>query len=261
MGSAIEHALQLQTDRSLVPVTAYLPKKNAALGTNPMDAISTFAIYPSGAFSIQQEFDNRYAITDISVVQQMLGVSAFTYSGIELKLNPDADAEAVISSLQNILGNAYLIEDRYQQNRTLYAIMQSEKWVIFGILSFILILASFNMVGTLTLMIMEKEKDIQILKSLGAEGAFIRKIFIGESLLLGISGGLAGTLIAWGFCLLQENFHLIPLQGSFVINYYPVKMMAKDVALVWVTITCIAMAAGIYPAWKASQKTFSLKAH
>jgi lipoprotein-releasing system permease protein len=261
MGSAIEHALQIQTDRSLIPVTAYLPKKDAGISGNPLDAISTFNIYPSGTFSIQQEFDNRYAITDISTIQQMLGVSRQTYSGIEIKLQSKTDQDVVIQSLQNILGSSFLVEDRYQQNRTLYAIMQSEKWVIFGILSFILILASFNMIGTLTLMILEKDKDIQILKSLGANETFIRKIFIGESLLLGLSGGIAGFMIAWIFCFLQETFHLIPLQGSFVINYYPVELMASDVFLVMATIICIALTAGIYPAWKASKKTYSLKAH
>ncbi|MFN5334017.1 MAG: FtsX-like permease family protein [Bacteroidota bacterium] len=261
IGSAIEHALQLQTDRSLVPVTAYLPKKNAAITGNPMEAISTFNIYPSGAFSIQQEFDNRYAITDISIIQQMLGVSQQSYSGLEIKLQPHADQDQIIQSLQSLLGAQYEIEDRYQQNRTLYTIMQSEKWVIFGILSFILILASFNMIGTLTLMILEKEKDIQILKSLGAKESFILNIFMGESLLLGLSGGLAGFLIAWIFCFLQETFHLIPLQGSFVINYYPVDMKVSDVLLVMATITCIAFSAGIYPAWKASKKNLSLKGH
>lgn len=261
IGSGIEYALQLQTDRSLIPVTAYLPKKNAAITGNPLDAISTFNLYPSGTFSIQQEFDNRYAITNIAVAQQMLGVNTKTYSGIEIKLDNENNKNDVIDALKNLLGNTYLIEDRYQQNRTLYAIMQSEKWVIFGILSFILVLASFNMIGTLTLMILEKDKDIQILKSLGANELFIRKIFIGESLLLGLSGGFVGFLIAWTFCFLQKTFHLIPLQGSFVINYYPVHMMATDVMLVMTTITCIALTAGIYPAWKASKKTFSLKAH
>jgi lipoprotein-releasing system permease protein len=260
IGSAIEHALQIETDRSIVPVTAYLPKKNAAISNNPIDAISTFNLYPSGAFSIQQEFDNRYAITDINLVQQMLGVNQQTYSGIEIKLINSKEKDKVITALQQLLGGQYAVEDRYQQNRTLYAIMQSEKWVIFGILSFILILASFNMIGTLTLMILEKDKDIQILKSLGANESFIRRIFMGESLLLGLSGGLAGFIIAWIFCFMQETFHLIPLQGSFVINYYPVKMMTQDVLLVMTTIIFIACAAGVYPAWKASRKIFSLKA-
>jgi lipoprotein-releasing system permease protein len=261
IGSAIEYALQLQTDRSLIPVTAYLPKKNASITGNPLDAISTFNLYPSGTFSIQQEFDNRYAITDLHTIQEMLGVNHQTFSGIEIKLQDVKAKDDVIQSLQSLLGSSYVIEDRYQQNRTLYAIMQSEKWVIFGILSFILILASFNMIGTLTLMILEKDKDIQILKSLGANESFIRRIFIGESLLLGLGGGGVGFLIAWIFCFLQKTFHLIPLEGSFVINYYPVKMMTSDVILVLATITCIAIAAGIYPALKASKKTFSLKAH
>mgnify|MGYP003343582756 CR=1 FL=1 len=157
------------------------------------------------------------------------------------------------------MGNGYLIENRYQQNQTLFGIMQSEKWIIFGILSFILSLASFNMIGTLTLLILEKEKDIQILKALGSGEHFIRKIFLGESLLVGMVGGLLGLIIAVIFCFLQEQFHLISLQGSFVIDYYPVKMMATDICAVLITVAAIALAAGAYPSLKAAKKKYALR--
>jgi lipoprotein-releasing system permease protein len=116
------------------------------------------------------------------------------------------------------------------------------------------------MIGTLSLLILEKEKDIQIIKALGGGELLIRKIFIGESLLLGLVGGIIGTLIALVFCFMQENFHLIPLQGAFVIDYYPVKMMGMDMVIVITTIILISIAAGIYPSYKASRKNFSLKA-
>lgn len=259
IGSGIENALQVQPDKTLLPLTTYLPKKNAEINTNPIEAISTANMYPVGSFAIQQDFDNRYALTNIDILRSMLGVSNITVSAVEIKIKNTSDQKRLIQSLKSMMGSAYLIEDRYQQNRTLFGIMQSEKWIIFGILSFILILASFNMIGTLTLLILEKDKDIQILKALGGSEKFIRKIFIGESLLLGLTGGLAGFFIALGFCSLQQQFHLIPLEGSFVIDYYPVKMMATDIMIVLSTIIVIAFGAGLYPSIKASKKIFSLK--
>lgn len=259
IGSGIENALQVQPEKTLIPITAYLPKKNTGMTANPMEAISTFQLHPSGSFTIQQDFDNRYALTNIETVRDMLGVNTNTISSVEIKLQTGADENEVIKGLQQIMGANYLIENRYQQNRTLFSIMQSEKWIIFGILSFILVLASFNMIGTLTLLILEKEKDIQILKALGSGEYFIQKVFLGESLLVGMAGGLLGLFVAGIFCFLQENFHLIPLQGSFVIDYYPVKMMTEDICVVLATVAAIALAAGIYPSFKAAQKKYALR--
>jgi lipoprotein-releasing system permease protein len=259
IGSGVENALQVQPEKTLIPVTAYLPKKNAGMAVNPMEAISTFQLYPSGSFTIQQDFDNRYALTNLKTVQEMLGVTTNTISSVEIKLQKGANERDVIKVLQQIMGATFLIENRYQQNRTLFSIMQSEKWIIFGILSFILILASFNMISTLTLLILEKEKDIQILKALGSGEHFIRKIFLGESLLVGMAGGLLGLMIAIIFCFLQEQLHMIPLQGSFVIDYYPVKMMISDVCAVLATVAAIALFAGAYPSMKAAKKNYALR--
>ena len=260
IGSGIANALQVSPDHTIIPITAYLPKKNAGIQTNPMESISTFNIYPSGSFAIQQDFDNRYAITNIHAVRSMLGVGAESVSAIEIKITDPKQEAIVIGKLQQLFGEDYLVENRYQQNRTLFGIMESEKWIIFGILSFILVLASFNMVSTLTLLILEKQKDILILKALGTNESFIRKIFMGESVLLAITGGIIGTAIAVIFCWLQQTFHLIPLQGSFVIDYYPVNMMSTDIIIVIVTVIAIALVAGIYPSVKAARQHFSLKA-
>jgi lipoprotein-releasing system permease protein len=260
VGYGIEQSLGLQTDRNLIPVTAYLPKINAPATGNPLDAISTFSMMPSGSFIIQQEFDTRYAITNLFAMQHFLGVNANTFSNIEIKLSSGANEKKVVETLKKILGSNFNIANRYEQNRTLYGILQSEKWAIFAILSFILILASFNMIGTITLLIFEKQKDVQVIKALGGDDSFIKKVFLGESLLLGLVGGLSGIGLGMVFCFLQQEFHLIALEGSFVIDYYPVKMIWWDIAIIFLTIVVIALAAGMYPAIKASKKTFSLKA-
>lgn len=260
LGYGIEQSLGLQTDRSLMPVTAYLPKINAPATSNPLDAISTFTMMPAGSFVIQQEFDTRYAITNLRAMQQFLGVNANTLSNIEIKLMPGANEQNVTKQILQMLDSNFSIANRYQQNRTLYGILQSEKWAIFAILSFILVLASFNMIGTITLLIFEKQKDVQVLKALGGDDSFIKKVFLGESLLLGLVGGLSGISIGLLFCWLQEKLHLIKLEGSFVIDYYPVKVMGTDLAIILITIIVIAWTAGLYPSLKAAKKSFSLKA-
>lgn len=258
LGVGVEYQLGLQSDRSMEPITVYLPKKGEA-GINPMESVSVVNMMPVGAFSIQQDFDNRYVITNIETVRQMLGTGANSYSAAEIKLAANVSSASIIRQLNELLGNTFLVEDRYQQNRSLFAVMQLEKWVIYAILTLILVLASFTMVGALTMLILEKQQDIQILKAMGTTDGQILRIFLTEGILLAFAGGLIGTLIAIGFCYVQINFKLIPLQGSFVIDYYPVQISLSDILIVFITLTCIALAASWIPAYKASRRRMLLK--
>jgi lipoprotein-releasing system permease protein len=257
-GVGVEYQLGVQSDRSLEPVTVYLPKKGA-VGNNPMESVSVLNMYPAGAFAIQQEFDSRYAFTNIQTVRQMLGVSENLYTSLEIKTSPLVSQKAIIDNLNSILGNSYLIEDRYRQNRSLFAVMQLEKWIIYAILTLILILASFTMVGALTMLVIEKHQDIQILKAMGLRDGKVIMLFLSEGLLLAFSGGVIGTTIALLFCYLQVTFKLIPLQGSFVIDYYPVKVLGTDILLVFLTLTIIALTAAWVPSYKASRRGSYLK--
>jgi lipoprotein-releasing system permease protein len=138
--------------------------------------------------------------------------------------------------------------------------MQVEKWIIYGILSLILVVASFNMIGALTMLVLEKQKDIAVLKAMGANEGHIQRIFLNEGFVLAAVGGGAGILVAIAICLLQIKFHLLKLEGgSFIIDYYPVKMVASDFVLVIVTIVRISVLAAWIPAVKASRQQFSLK--
>lgn len=260
LGSGIENALNLQSDRSLLVVTAYLPKRGAGVSAQPMDAISAMNFQPSGAFAIQQDFDNKYVITNLQTVKQLVGLGENEYSAVEIKLAAGVDQAAVMLRLQEMLGSEYLVENRYQQNRSLFAVMQLEKWAIYGILCLILIIAAFNMIGALTMLVLEKQQDIQILKAMGATNGFIRNVFLAEGLLLALSGGLLGTIAALLFCYLQVTLKLIPLQGSFVIDYYPVKIVVTDLVLILATVIVIALLASWLPSEKASRKQLSLKA-
>ncbi len=259
LGAGVEYQLALESDRSLFPVTIYFPRKGT-VSINPMEAVSVANIYPTGTFGIQKDFDNRYAITNIDIVQQMLGVSQQHYSALELRLIKGSDEAGVMQSISSILGESFLVENRYRQNKSLFAVMQLEKWVIYGVLTLILVLASFTMVGALTMLVLEKQQDIQILKAMGATTKVVFLIFLTEGGILALTGGAIGTLLAFLFCYLQVNLKIIPLHGAFVIDYYPVKIVGMDILLIFITILLIALFASWVPSYKASKSNRSLKA-
>jgi lipoprotein-releasing system permease protein len=190
----------------------------------------------------------------------MLGLGPDEYTAAEISVDNPAQTIPVSNLIAQALGSAYVIQTRYQQNQSLYNVMSTEKWVIYIVLTLILVVAAFNMVGALTMLVWEKQKDIHVLKALGANDGLIRKIFMSEGLLLALMGGLGGILLAVVICALQIKYKLIPLQGgSFLIDYYPVKLVATDFVLVLSTIIIVALLASWLPARKAAAQPISLK--
>lgn len=259
LGVGVEGALNLMSDRAMNPVTAYLPKRGVT-SNNPLDAISTVNVQPTGSFSIQQDFDNKYVITNLAILKEMLGIKPNAYSAAEIRLKDPKAEKETIAALQQLLGKGYLVENRYQQNRSLFGVMQVEKWAIYGILSLILIIASFNMIGALTMLVLEKEQDIQILQAMGANKSFIQRIFLTEGVLLALVGSVIGIILALIFTYLHVTFKLIPLQGSFVIDYYPVSIYITDILLIVATVFVIALLASWLPSLKAARQKTSLRA-
>lgn len=159
-----------------------------------------------------------------------------------------------------MLGNDYVVETRYEQNKSLYSVMTLEKWAIYGILTLMLIVAAFTMIGGLTMLVLEKQKDIQVLKAMGANNRLIQKIFLSEGLLLAGIGALSGIILAVIFCWAQVQFELIPLEGgTFLINYYPVKLVAGDFLLILITVSVVAFTASWFPSRKAALQPIELK--
>lgn len=256
MGGGIENAAGINTEQVLEAATLYFPNRNGNLLTG--DGLNSFSVIPSGAFIVQQEFDNKYAFTNLAFVQYMLGLKSNEYSSIEI--NAKENNNNLVKQLQNILGDQVKIQTRYQQNATLYSVMQVEKWVIYGILSLILVVAAFNMIGALSMLVLEKQKDIAVLRALGASSNRIRQIFLLEGLLLAAIGAGTGIVLGGGICWLQEQFHLIKLGGStFIIDYYPVKIMPLDFILVLFTVTAISFTAAWVTAQKTSAQPFELR--
>ena len=257
IGAGIENAAGIDVERSLTSVNIYLPDRKAKNLLSP-ESLTAYTLQPSGTFLVQQDFDNKYVFTNLAFAKFMLGLNANEYTSADIKTNNNSNK--VKTQIQKILGANYLVQTRYEQNQSLYMVMNIEKWVIYAILSLILIVAAFNIIGALTMLVIEKEKDIAVLKAMGANNKKIQSIFLFEGILLASIGGISGILLASVICFLQMQFHLIKLSGgSFIIDYYPVQLNIFDFVLVAVTVLIIAILAAFIPAKKASMQEFSLK--
>ena len=260
LGVGVEGALGIQADKNIFVLKIYLPRKSNAEQIDPLNDISNDSIRTSSAFMIQQDFDNKYGITNIAFAKKALKIDANEYSGVEISLTDPTQADKLKIEAEKIFGKNYHVQTIYQQNQSLYAVMNMERWIIYGVLCLILVVAAFNMIGALTMLVLEKQKDISVLHALGANKNFIQKIFLSEGLLLALIGTIAGMLLALVIALLQINFHLIPLQGgSFLIDYFPVKLRLVDFLLVTVTVFIIALFASWLPSRKAAAQDFSLR--
>lgn len=260
LGAGIEGALGIQAERNIFILNIYLPRKSNTEQVDMLNDISSDTIRTSSAFIIQQDFDNKYGITNIDFVKRALKFGSDEYSGLEIALQDPSKADEIKGEVRKVFGDGYSVQTKYQQNQSLYSVMNIERWIIYGVLCLILVVAAFNMIGALTMLVLEKQKDISILHSLGGNKNFIQKIFLSEGILLAFVGTAAGMLLALVIALLQINFHLIPLEGgSFLIDYFPVKLRVTDFLLVSATVFVIALIASWLPSRKAAAQEFSLR--
>jgi lipoprotein-releasing system permease protein len=259
MGVGVEQMLGLASDRSIYPVSIYLPRKNIA-SADPSSALGLAMGYPQGSFAIQTEFDNKYVITNLDFVKSYTGMGLNEFSGVEIKVDGRVNMDNISSALQSLLGKGYKIENRFEQNSMLYTTIRLEKLAIYAIFSLILIVAAFNMVGALSMLVLEKKKDIQVLKAMGADQGLLQKIFLAEGVLLSFIGMAGGMAIALLLYFLQTRFKLVPLEGAtFLIDYYPVKLVMTDFLLVASTVLLIGTLASWMPARRAALAVVDLR--
>lgn len=262
LGSGIEYTLGVEADKQIMPLGVYLFRRGSGefSATDPLSSFNHESMMTSGDFRIQVDFDNNYVITNMGFVKRMIGLGPDEYTGAELSLDDPSAAPVVRGELSQTLGKGYLVQTRYEQNQSLYNTMGTEKWFTYIVLTLILIVAAFNMVGALTMLVWEKQKDIHVLKALGASDRLIRRIFLSEGILLALIGGATGILSAVLICVLQVKYKLVPLEGgSFLIDYYPVKMEALDFGMVMGTIMIVAVLASWIPARKAAAQPIELR--
>lgn len=261
LGNGVENALQLQSDKNLFPVTVYAFKPGMSINVgDPYQGLAAANVNTTGTFLIQQDIDNKFAITNMAFMKLLTGMKENEYSSIEMALHDEDRASAVKRKVAKIFGKSALVQTKYEQNQSLYAVMTLEKWAIYAILTLMLIVAAFTMIGGLTMLVLEKQKDIQVMKAMGANNGLIQKIFLSEGVLLAGIGMISGIVLAIIFCWAQVKFELIAIPGAtFLIDHYPVKLVAADFLLVITTVVIVAALASWFPSRKAALQPIELK--
>ncbi|HSN49790.1 MAG TPA: ABC transporter permease, partial [Bacteroidales bacterium] len=202
------------------PISVYVPRRTGSFSTGIENAFNNEVIFPSGYFSIQQDFDVKYVILPIRFVRKLLEYNK-EITSLEVDLVPGADHAAIQRQIAAIAGDRFTVKNRFQQQEIFYKIMKSEKWAIFLILSFILLIATFNVVGSLSMLILDKRQDIAMLQSLGAGLPAVKRIFLMEGLLISFIGAISGLIIGALVCWLQMRFGFVKLgaaDSTFVVD-------------------------------------------
>ena len=236
------------------PLAIYIPDRTAKIRGTPDTEFTRRYIYLSGIFAVEQEFDSKYLFLPLDFARELLGYTS-EVSSIEIRLKPGADEKKSQNAIREIMGDGFLVQNRYEQQEIFYRVMKAERLAIFVILTFILIIASFNIIGSLTMLIIEKERDINILRSLGADNQLIRRIFIYEGWMISFIGTLLGLLLGFIICAAQQHFGIVKLAGeSLLIDAYPVRMQLTDFCVVAATVLAIGYAAAWYPVHYLSRR-------
>lgn len=233
------------------PLEIYVPKRDEKVNlVNPASSFNIEYAFVGGVYATQQQmYDESFMLLPLSVVRELYHYDK-EVTAIELGLIAGANVADVKKDIQALLGDKYLVKDRYEQQEASFKMMQGEKWIIFLILCFILSLALFNVIGSLAMLMIEKKNDVRTLRNLGANDRLIRHIFLFEGWMISGCGALIGIIIGLVLCLLQQEFGLIKLgevSGAFVIDSYPVKVEATDILIVLATVLSIGFLAAWYP--------------
>ena len=245
-------ANQLETGARFVhPLQFYTPKRNVRVNmVNPAASFNEGNLFVAAVFSVnQQEYDDQMVIVPLDFARKILDYTT-EVSAIEIKLKPGADISGMISHLKEVLGDSYTVKDRMMQQEDSFRMMQIEKWMTFLILAFILMIATFNVIGSLSMLIIDKKENILTLQSMGADDRLISKIFLTEGCLISAIGAVIGLVLGITLCLLQQHFGLLRLgegTGAFVVDAYPVELMWVDVIAVMGIVSLLGFLSAWYP--------------
>ncbi len=239
-GFGIAYFLDLHVDDPEGFLSMYVPDRGKRLNALSENTLRMETIKPSAIFSVQQDFDNKYIFVPLRFARQLLGYEK-EISSVEIWVDNEKQVSKIQEKVSQLAGPGFTVKNRLQQQEILYKTMKSEKWAVFLILTFILLIATFNVIGSITMLILDKKKDISTLSSLGAGRKVIQRIFLAEGLMITFGGALLGLALGAIFCWLQQEFGLIRLQGgeSFIMTAYPVQMRAGDFLLVFGTVLII----------------------
>jgi lipoprotein-releasing system permease protein len=244
LGSGVAYSLSLSLQSLSVPLDVYVPRPGATYTLNPAEAFSAGTLRPTGIFQIQPEVDTRYVIVPFAFAETLFDRRG-KMSSIEIQLDKGIPSKQALAQISSILGSDFLVKDRFEQHDLLYKIINAEKWAVYLILTFILIIAVFNITGSLTMLIVDKSKDIRTLESLGADQSMLRKIFFTEGLLITLLGLVLGITLGLAIVWLQDKFSLVMISQ---FDAYPVLLKGIDILLIAITVIFIGATAAWFPA-------------
>jgi lipoprotein-releasing system permease protein len=254
VGEGIGYQLGIDPDDQFRYLGVYLPKKGKMDMLDPEGAFAHGIVFPVGVFSVQEEVDNKYVLLPLNYVFNLIEDST-QISSLEIRVNPNTTMEEAKEELKAILGDKFKVKNRFELRESFFKVMQSEKSISYFILVFILLIAAFNTIGSLYMLVIEKKKDLQLLSTMGLPANKAAQIFMVQSLFIAISGGLIGIALGLFVCWGQKEFSWVALQsnGSTMISAYPVVVKYMDTFKVFFTLLVMGLITSLYPAWKARQ--------
>jgi len=253
LGKGLSTNLSINSKDAITPVIAYMPMRKKTSFINKMGKeFKQMNIYPAGVFTVGGESDVEYIVTNYEAVNDLLGQKN-KLSALEIKLADGHREDRVRQALKEVLGEGFTIKNQYQQEESFLKIMNIEKWISFLIVALVLGIIAFNMVGSLWMMVLEKKKDISILRSMGLDTSHIRNIFMMEGIIITGVGLVIGTLLALVLYFLQKNYGLITIPDGFMINAYPIELKWTDFLIVSATVFCIGWIASFLPSYRAGK--------
>lgn len=256
LGYGLSTDLNVNMRDKITPIRVYLPKRGKKKKVFEKD-FKIASLYPGGSFSFNNEDDNRYILASYEFVSKLMDRENLV-SALEIKTDPELTAES-IEEIQNILGDDFLVKDRFQQDETHLKIMNIEKWMSFLIVSLTLLIVAFNLIGSIWMIVLDKKKDISILKSMGITKQKVKEIFLTEGLLITGIGMIIGFVVAILLYFSQKNFGLVGIPEGFIVDAYPIELRVFDFVVVAFVVMLIGILASLGPAIMASRISSSIR--
>ena len=257
-GAGVAWYLGINAYNPYAMVRVYVPKRGNASQMSLENSFNSDVLTVRSVFSTEQEQDEKLVLVPFDWLSELLEYENKA-SNVELFVAPNADINKVKKEVKAVIGESFIVKNQQEQQATLYRIMRSEKWAVYVILTFILVLATFNVVGSLSMLMIDKRKDTEILKSMGADNSLIQRIFLNEGLLISVAGGVIGLLLGIVLVLLQQQFGFVKFGtgGNYVVDAYPVLLKLKDVLLIFATILVVGCTSAFLTVRHAMRKTQS----
>ncbi|MCC7301035.1 MAG: FtsX-like permease family protein [Bacteroidia bacterium] len=258
LGGGVAARLDVAITQYGIPpmIQFYVPRRDKRAVTGEEDAFYIGLCYPTGVFSLNDDFDFKYMLIPLEDARKILGYGK-EVSSVEIGLDAGADADAVKEKIQTLLGGNFTVKTRFEQNEVLFKTLRSEKWWTLLIMAFIMVVGTFNVIGCVTMLIIEKKKDLYILSAMGCSLGKIRRIFLLEGMLIVFSGAAIGLGIGLLACWLQQTFHLIPFSEGFIIDYYPVDIRSGDLLVILSVVGITGVVAGWLPVLRLKTAQFT----